>query len=514
MCSIQLVLATLLAGCAASQVGAPAPQREVTAPEAADMAWRQALPVFQPDVLQRDVDVLEATYGQLHPGLHRYLDDAALAAAYAELRDRFRSPQRLDQAYLALSAFASQVRCGHTYANFYNQGDVVTRALLQRPRLPLQFRWIDGEMVVTRDLGSGASLPPGTRVRALGGVASDRVLAALLVHARADGHNQAKRIANMQRTGVDRYEAFDVFYPLLFPAAAGETLDASVVLPGASAPVDVRLRMQPYAAPPEEQARATDPEALLQWRLQHPRPGVALLRMGSWTTYDVPDWDWRGYIDRMFAALVRDGATDLVIDLRGNEGGSSVGEAIAAHLVAGEVASPMPTRSVRYRRVADELRPYLSTWDKSFYDWGASATAPVDGFYRLTRYDDDATGLRIRPLSPRFTGRVWVLVGPDNSSATFEFAELVQSRRLGTLVGEPTGGNRRGINGGAFLFMTLPGTGIELDVPLIAQFATPLPPDAGIVPEIAAPESAASIAAGRDVAMEAVLARIPSSQGQ
>ncbi|MEG2942196.1 MAG: S41 family peptidase [Thermomonas sp.] len=509
-----LVLAIVLGGCTGGAVKPPPAQGATPIVEAADLAWRQALPVFQPEALQRDVDVLEATYGALHPGLHRYLDEAALAAEYARLREAFRSPRRLDQAYLAFSAFASQVRCGHTYANFFNQGEVVTRALLQRPRLPLHFRWIDGEMVVTADLGSGASLPAGTRVLALGGVPTSRILADLLPYARADGHNQAKRIAYLQRSGLDRYEAFDVFYPLLFAAAAREDLDASVVLPGASAPSEVRLRMQPFAAPAAKPEAAADPAVALGWRMTRPRPGVSLLRMPSWTAYDFPDWNWRAHVDGLFVQLVRDGTTDLVIDLRGNEGGDSVGEALAAHLVDADIVPAKATRSVRYRRVPDALRPHLSTWDKSFYDWGDAATAPRDGFYRLTRYDDDADGMRIRPALPRFAGRVWVLVGSDNSSATFEFAELVQARKLGTLVGEPTGGNLRGINGGAFLFMTLPGTGIELDVPLIAQFPATPQPDAGIVPDIAAPESAASIAQGRDVALDAVLARIASSRGQ
>ena len=67
-------------------------------------------------------------------------------------------------------------------------------------------------------------------------------------------------------------------------------------------------------------------------------------------------------------------------------------------------------------------------------------------------------------MAPRYTGRVWVLVGADNSSATFEFAQVVQRNRLATLVGQPTGGNQRGINGGAFFFVRLPKSGIELDL--------------------------------------------------
>jgi hypothetical protein len=507
------VLAAVLAGCA-SIADPPGAVSGVPA-HAADAAWRQALPVHAPAVLQADVDVLEATYGELHPGLRRYLDDAQLQAAYAGLRREFAVPRRLDEAYLALSAFAASVRCGHTYANFFNQDERVASQLLQRPRLPLHFRWIDGEMVVTQDLASGAQLAPGTRIVALGGTPSADILRTLMPYARADGHNDSKRIADLQRSGRDRYEAFDVFYPLLYPVAAEPVIEARVVRPGASQPESVSLRMQPYAHAREEAAPVSlDPAVALGWTLSMPRRGLAVLRMPSWVAYKHPQWDWKAHIATLFADINARGVSDLVIDVRGNEGGDSVGEVLASHLLQVEMVPTKPTRSVRYRRVSDALRPHLSTWDKSFLDWGDAAAAARDGFHRLTRYDDEPDGMRIRPASPRFAGRVWVLVGPDNSSATFQFAELVQSRKLGTLVGETTGGNRRGINGGAFFFMTLPGSVIELDVPLIAQFPATPQPDAGILPDIAAPETAASIAQGRDVALEAVLARIASSHGQ
>ena len=472
--------------------------------------WRGALPVIPADALQRDVDVLEATYGALHPGLHRYLDDRALAREHARLRRTFRTPQRLDRAFLAFSAFAAKVRCGHTFANPYNQGDAVQGALMRQPRLPLQFRWRDRTMVVLRDDGSGAALPPGTRVLALGGVPTPDILAALLPYARADGHNDAKRIADMQRVGASRYVAFDVFYPLLYPQAVAPAVTARVQVPGEPHARTVALRMRPFAAQDDDEA-PVDPASPLGWTVTRPAPDVAVLRMADWTAYHHPDWDWQAYIDRAFAAAVRDGVRDFIVDIRGNEGGSGVGESIVAHLVDAPVPMAVPARSVRYRRVPDALRPALSTWDKSFYDWGDDARPTSrPGFFRLTKYDGE-TGATIAPRPPRFRGRLWVLIGPDNSSATFEFAETVQRLKLGTLVGEPTGGNQRGINGGAFLFLTLPGSGIELDLPLIAQFPDGDRPDAGLQPDVRAVETAASIAAGRDVAMDAVRAKIAES---
>ena len=60
-----------------------------------------------------------------------------------------------------------------------------------------------------------------------------------------------------------------------------------------------------------------------------------------------------------------------------------------------------------------------------------------------------------------------MLIDAQNSSATFQFANFIQTNRPGRLIGQPTGGNRRGINGGAFFFLRLPASGLEADVPLM-----------------------------------------------
>ncbi len=499
------VLMAFLALCVAP-LGRPA-----AADHGARQPWQERLPVIATEDLQRDVDVLESTYAALHPGLNRYLDDAQLADAYAGLRGIFAKPTRLDSAFLAYSAFAARIRCGHTYTNFFNQSEAVQKVLFEHPRLPFLFRWIDGEMVVTRDLGSGVGLKPGTRIVELDGERPGALLKALMPYARADGGNDHKRVASLQRIGGTRYEAFDIYYPLLYPQTVADTARIRFVAPGARRARSAAIRKLPYSAdaPPMEATAVADAnDSPLGWSLSFPRPSVAVVRMPGWEVFKHEDWDWQAFVDRVFIDIAGRDARDLVIDLRGNEGGGNVGAALLERMIEAPVTMAISTRSVRYRRVPEALRPSLSTWDKSFYDWGESAVDSANGFYRLTKYDTGAAGIVIAPKAPRFAGRVWVVVGPDNSSATFEFAQAVQLRRLGTLVGEPTGGNQRGINGGAFFFMTLPGSGIELDVPLIAQFPETPMPDAGLLPDVPARESAGSIAAERDVALEAIFARI------
>jgi len=230
---------------------------------------------------------------------------------------------------------------------------------------------------------------------------------------------------------------------------------------------------------------------------------MAYLRMPTWAFYNTK-WNWKAFLTESFATLVKSGATDLVLDVRGNEGGLDVGDEIVSHLITREVPRQAVTRRVRYRKAPAELNPYLDTWDQSFRDWGPAAIESTGDFYRLKRDADDELGSVIKPAPPTFTGRTWVLIGATNNSATFEFAQTVRQNRLGTLVGQPTGGNQRGINGGAFFFLRLPHSGVELDLPLIGQFPEGDQPDAGLQPDILVTPTLTDIARGRDPEMNAV----------
>lgn len=68
-------------------------------------------------------------------------------------------------------------------------------------------------------------------------------------------------------------------------------------------------------------------------------------------------------------------------------------------------------------------------------------------------------------------------------------------------MGQPTGGSQRGINGGAFFFLRLPNSGIEMDLPLIGTFPAKPMPDAGLTPDVQVVRTVDDLAEGRDAAM-------------
>jgi hypothetical protein len=461
-----------------------------------------------------DAALLSRAYRALHPGLHRYATPSAMDARFEALGASLSRPQSLADAYLAFARITAGVRCGHSYPNFYNQSEAIRTSLFEaRDKLPFLFRWIGDRMIVTRD-GSEAALPPGTRIDAIEQVDAGRLLRSLMPLARADGHNDAKRRQILGLNPSDEFQAFDIYWPMLWPRLVAK----GRVHVCATRPDGVSQRIElPLVTLAERRAGIPlidpMPQGGVLWTLTRHPGGIACLTMPTWSVYN-GRWDWRRWLDARLDDIATDGTRGLVIDLRGNEGGLDCGNAILSRLVDRDIAPLEIDRRVRARCVPDDLRPHVDTWDKSFYDWGSRATASRQpGFYDLAAADGDANGgMRITPAGKRFRGKVVVLIDASNSSATFGFVQLLRSSGRATLAGETTGGNRRGINGGAFLFLRLPGSGIEVDIPLIGYFPKAAQPDAGIIPDVPVYVSPADIVKGVDRAM-AIATRIASEAG-
>lgn len=478
---------TLMAGGAALLTGLAARSGAADAPSAADLAG--------------DIAILRAALA-LHPGLHRYNSPATIAAGLDRLRRDFIASTGLDQRYLLLSRFLAGIRCGHSYCNFYNQKRPVAAALFDRPtRLPFRFVWRDDAMIVTGR--GGESLPPGTAILAIDGLPPRRLRDRLLPHVRVDGHNDAKRLSLLEVRGDDSFETFDIFQGLLAPPAGG-SFRLRIRRPGGRVEtihrpaIGLAARRAMMPAAPESDG------PLWGWTL---RPdGVALLTMPGWGLYN-SSWRWQPWLEERLDSLA--GARGLIVDLRDNEGGLDCGDPILARLIDRPWTPPAAEQRLRFQRTPAALDPYLDTWDDGFRTLGVGAAPLPGGFFARP---GGAEVLTIAPAARRLAVPVVALTSAVNSSATFQFAARLRALG-GRLVGGATGGNRRGINGGAFFFVRLPASGIEFDLPLIGYFPLTPQPDAGLLPDIAVAATAADIAAGRDPVRDRAIALLTGAPG-
>lgn len=444
-----------------------------------------------------DIAILRQAWETMHPGVYRYSTPQDVSARLDGLMRTWTSPGSFRDRFLALTRVTASLKCGHTYPNPYNSSDAtVARIYPDRSLVPFLFRWIDGRMVVLQDQSGTGLFPRGAVITAINGVASYDLLARLTLLARADGSNLAKRISLMEARGDDGYETFDIHLPLVLPLKdnATFTLAGGVVI---RAPLLTLADRRASFSASVEVAKDANP-----WTLHKGDNGVHRLIMPGWGLYN-SSFDWQSWLSGVMDDLTSDGARGLVVDLRGNEGGMDCGNVILSRLIDRDLALSRDQRWTRYRTAPEALRPFLDTWDRSFLDWGEAAVNSRErpGFYRLTRYDDNGKTSLIQPAGRRFKGRVAVLCDAANSSATFSFNQTCKDEGLATLIGQTTGGNRRGINGGAFFFLRLPASRLEVDLPLIASFPVTPQPDAAIEPDIAVATTAKDVATGTDPQM-------------
>ena len=242
------------------------------------------------------------------------------------------------------------------------------------------------------------------------------------------------------------------------------------------------------------------------------QPKVGYLRLGTYVTYKM-EMDWKGFLKDAFTQMDEQGAEHLILDIRGNGGGmDEVNEALNQYLVQQPARQSTSQTRLAFDIVPGSLRPYLSTWDNSIFDLRKRVEASGEGYFVEKRARQSER--KYTPGRKAWKGKTWLLTDAANSSATFYTAQFCKENQMATLVGEPTGGNQKGITGGMMFFLRLPNSGIEIDIPILGSFPTETRPDAGIEPNILIETNASDIAQGIDPVLARVLAEIAKAGGQ
>lgn len=193
---------------------------------------------------------------------------------------------------------------------------------------------------------------------------------------------------------------------------------------------------------------------------------VAILRIGTFAADELgaAGIDYAAFLDTAFTRLAGSRVSDVVIDLRGNDGGrDTYGSLLLRHLVDHPFA---------YYRKLEARIDRISFWSHTQLDstfntrFGIGLVRTPSGTYELPVGRHQNLSLQ-RPVPPLFTGRVWILTDNGTFSTAAEFCAVTESLGRATFVGEETGGSYEGNSSGTFAILTLPHTGVRILVPLV-----------------------------------------------
>ena len=456
-----------------------------------------AIPVAQ---LREDLGVMRTALEESHVGLYWHVSRQALDERFADVAAGLDRPITAREFHRRLLPLVAAVRHGHTTLELPVEGVGYRLRHLRRSGtyLPAEVRVLDGRLYVVADLTADGGLAPGAEIVAIDGRPAGALLDSMRLYLSAEGANDTFKMYQLGQ-GFRFHSLLD----LLFGPAGTYTLEV-VPRPGEAAVRRVVAGQAPERMAALYRARTgreidAYPPAL---GLRMLDGGVALLTVSSFYEgllgQDHPGFE--AFFASAFRQIRESGAEDLIIDVRGNEGGNGdYVPMLYAYLADRPFQLSNPTilasASLSTLRYAENPSDDLRAFAASPADF---VTRAADGTWVLNREIDEERYRTYEPRPDAFTGRLHVLADGGSFSATNELLDLVyryhrMEGRSVRFVGEQNGGDNAfgRTSGGQSLVIVLPHSRQRLSIPLLggsqhfaAYEARAVIPDHRVVPSI------------------------------
>ena len=454
--------------------------------------------------LQQDFELIKTMVLEVHPGTFRYNQKKEILDALDELAYKFSRPITHQEAYLAISKLTAQLKCDHTKAGFNNQGKVINSIIhYQADKIPFTFRWVGEEMVVLRNASENDLLKRGTKVLSINQIPVTEIRNNILKYIGADGATDKNRIYKAQVNGYDfRYNAFDIFYPLLYPLS-DKNIELEVQTPDQDAAQFVNVstltrekRFEVLSERYKDFPRTRDD----MWSFKIQSDSMAILTLNS---FGLNGWkamtiDYKQFLAEAFEKIDERGIPYLIIDIRENNGGNDeMADELFSYLTEYNSNFEREGRT-RYLDFPELLKPHIRTWGKNpwYFKLKPKNKHPKNGYYVFKENFSETLKKSDKKV---FKGKSYLLTSAGNTSLAFYTAYRFKYQQIGTIIGQETGGNLNDINGGQILFLTLPNSKIEIDFPVMGGFSITPQPNTGVMPHTTVEYKIQDIIRGTDL---------------
>jgi hypothetical protein len=381
---IQPTFAALILVLAAQQLVAQ-PQTRIWLPTTAlisngSVERSAVLPV---EYLQEDFRQLRESITLLHPNPYAFTRPAEFRKMFEETERQLTVPMTLEEFYRLVAPLAACIGCGHSTVWMppsYWQDD--------RVRLfPLRVKVVCEKFCAVGSYTGSDLLPPGSEIVAIDGKKTCDIVKAILPIISSDG-------------GRDPYKLFFLSdrFPMLYGPLFGyrDVYSITYRMPGEA---DLRTIDVPAATWSEFRSVAQAPA--VRACVVDETHRNAVLTLGSFNSYSGDDLRaYKDFIDQVFEEIDAAGVEDLILDLRGNNGGNPY---CASFLLSHLTDEPVPYFAKPYARYGDLALP-------------------------------------VEPANDRFSGNLIVLTDASCFSTSGHLLALLRYYGIGTFVGEETGG--------------------------------------------------------------------------
>jgi hypothetical protein len=413
--------------------------------------------------LLQDYTLFRQILEESHPSLYWYTPKDSMDFFFEKGASMLRDSMTEFGFRNVLSYVLAQVRCGHTTARASREAS----RFLERSRtaiLPFSVKtWHRDTVVITSSPGRRDSLGlRSSMLVSIGGKPVAPIIDSLFTYLSADGYNTSHKFQTLSNGMAFRNIYGNIFglranTPIEYIDSTGarRTTTVSRLVP----PPDTSRRAQPSSSLPKPTKRERKLRMLQAQRSLRIDTALntAFMELNTFAGNN----KLRGFFRRSFRTMKKREVQNLVIDLRGNGGGSVVLSNLLTKYISDRpfrVADSLyaVTSKSRYKQYRNQY--FLN---RMFFIW--MTRKKKDGYYHFTYFE----GKDFKPRKRNhFNGQTYVLTGGNTFSAATLFAKALKGQSDVTIVGEETGGGAYGNSAWLIPDVTLPVTHVRFRLPL------------------------------------------------
>ena len=431
--------------------------------------------LYSAEAVKADLNLLADALREAHPGLLRYNTKISFDAYVADLVSGIEGPTPESYVYGQAAALVAGIRDGHTSAM------PSVRSQFEMPLLPLHVRVVENKVYVKRDLSADQDIPVGTEIQTVNGVSPAKVIPVIYSFVSGDGFHTTSAPYELEDGGFAHWVAFmqkpQSSYIIEYEDSLGTMVTDTLA---ATLPKTLHERLR------ERHPQLLLPQKALKLEIL-PEQSTAVLSIHSFHPHHIKagKQSFSRFLRTSFRRIRKAGTQNLVIDLQQNRGGETIW---AAKLYSYLSQKPFKWYDQLELKKLERFSFFEHTnLPKRFRNSARDHVESGKGtFYRTRHRSLDMQKAGRKP----FTGDVYVLISGRTFSAASAFCARVQADERGTFIGETTGGAYKNFSAGGTPILTLPNTGVRVQIPLVnvsVSVPDPEKPGFGIAADIEVP---------------------------